>query len=151
MNSDFRDLLQIFVEENVEFLIVGGYAVIHYSQPRYTKDLDLWIRPESANAARLMKSFARFGLPMLGLKKEDFATPGTQLSIGVAPSEIDLLTIIPGLEFSGCWERKTLSAEDGILVPYVSKADLLIAKRTAGRHQDLADIEELERGEDSDG
>lgn len=147
MNSDFKDLLRIFVEEEVRFLVVGGYAVIHYSQPRYTKDLDLWIEPTPENARKLMRAFRSFGLPLIGLEESDFAEPGTQFSVGVPPCEIDLLTSLPGLEFTPCWENRQHSEEEGIFVPYLGKTDLVIAKRTAGRPQDLADLDELQRCE----
>ena len=147
MNSDFRDLLRILNEEKVKYLVAGGYAVIHHSQPRYTKDLDLWVEPSEENAHRLMKAFASFGLPLVGLTEEDFSKPQTQFSIGVAPCEIDFLTTIPGLEFAPAWERRVTSDEQGLSILYLSKADLIAAKKTAGRIQDLADIEELNRAE----
>jgi hypothetical protein len=96
---------------------VGGYAVIHYAQPRYTKDLDLWIEPTGENARKLMRAFQAFGLPLVGLEESDFAAPGTQFSVGVPPCEIDLLTTIPGLEFSPCWDNRKHSEEEGIFVP----------------------------------
>jgi hypothetical protein len=145
MNSDFKDLLRVFVEEDVRFLVVGGYAVIHYAQPRYTKDLDLWIEPTKDNARKLMRAFHRFGLPLVDLEESDFAVPGTQFSVGVAPCEVDLLTSLPGLEFPSCWENREFSDQDGLAIPYLGKADLVTAKRIAGRPQDLADLEELIR------
>ncbi len=100
MNSDFKDLLQSLHEFDVRYLVAGGYAVIHHAQPRYTKDIDIWLDPNSANAAKLMKAFAHFGIPLIDIEQSDFATPGTQFSIGVPPCEIDFLTTIPGLEFT---------------------------------------------------
>ena len=145
MNSDFRDLLQILEKFNVRYLIAGGYAVIHHSQPRYTKDLDVWIEPSKENARSLMRAFADFGIPLIGVTECDFATPGTQFSIGVQPSELDFLTTIPGLSFSEAWENREESDQEGHPVLYLGRDDLITAKRTAGRHQDLADIEEIER------
>ncbi len=99
MNSDFKDLLRILDEEKVEYLVVGGYAVIFHSHPRYTKDLDIWINPTPENASKLMRVFRAFGLPLIGgLTEDDFATEGTQLNLGVPPNQIDLLTSIPGLD-----------------------------------------------------
>ena len=147
MNSDFKDLLRILGEEEVRFLVVGGYAVIHYAQPRYTKDLDIWIEPTVANAHLLMRVFRRFGLPLVDVTEADFAKPKTQFSIGVPPCEIDLLTSIPGLKFEECWGKRVLSDQEGISIPFVSKADLITAKETAGRPQDLADLDELRRAE----
>ena len=91
MNSDFKDLLRIFAEEEVEYLVVGGYAVIHYTQPRYTKDIDLWIRPSVDNAARVARAFHRFGLPLIEVTQHDFETKGLQYAIGVPPCQIDFL------------------------------------------------------------
>ena len=82
MNSDFKDLLQSLHEHEVMYLVVGGYAVIHHSQPRYTKDIDIWVCPSSENAGKLMRAFRHFGIPLIDLTEEDFATPRTQFSIG---------------------------------------------------------------------
>jgi hypothetical protein len=147
MNSDFKDLLRILGECNVRYLVVGGYAVIHHSQPRYTKDIDIWLEPTPENSRNLMRAFLSFGIPMHGVAQDDFATPGTQFSLGVAPCIIDFLTTIPGLEFQLAWENKVTSSENDFPVHYLSKSDLIMAKRTAGRLQDLADIEELQRAD----
>jgi len=149
MNSDFKDLLQNLYECDVRYLVAGGYAVIHHSQPRYTKDIDIWLEPTAENAAKLMKAFRLFGIPMVGVTQEDFANPGTQFNLGVAPCEIDFLTTIPGLEFSPAWENRVSSDENGFPIFYLGKSDLIRAKQTAGRLQDLADIEELRRAPDS--
>lgn len=147
MNSDFKDLLYALSANEVEFLVVGGYAVIHHTQPRYTKDLDIWIKPSVENARKLMKALHQFGIPLLGLNENDFAAPKTQLSVGVAPCEIDLLTCIPGLEFDPSWSRRVMSLEGELSIPYLSKQDLVTAKTIAGRPQDLADLDELRRAE----
>ena len=145
MNSDFKDLLLLLDEEKVEYLIAGGYAVIYHSQPRYTKDLDIWIKPSNENARRLMLVFARFGIPLVGLSEEDFAISGTQFSVGAEPSQIDLLTVIPGLEFDTAWESRVTTHSEGFPIHYLGKEALITAKKTAGRMQDLADIEEIQR------
>ena len=95
-----------------------------------------------------MRAFRIFGIPMVGVTQEDFATPGTQFSLGVPPSEIDFLTTIPGLEFTSAWENKVVSEESDFPIYYLGKSDLIHAKQTAGRLQDLADIEELRRAGD---
>ena len=147
MNSDFKDLLRVLGECDVRYLVAGGYAVIHHSQPRYTKDIDIWLEPEPTNARKLMRAFLIFGIPMHGVTQSDFATPGTQFNLGVAPCEIDFLTTIPGLEFASAWENKVTSSENDFPIHYLGKSDLILAKRTAGRLQDLADIEELNRAD----
>jgi len=148
MNSDFKDLLRLLSEEEVEYLVVGGYAVIFHSQPRFTKDLDIWLRPTTANATRVLRVFRRFGLPLMGgATVDDFASEGFQYAIGRPPSMIDFLTTIPGLDFEECWENRVTASEAGHSVIFLSKEDLIRAKRAAGRLQDLADIEELERAD----
>lgn len=147
MNSDFKELLQIFSEEGVRYLVVGGYAVIHHSQPRYTKDLDIWVEPTAENARRVARAFLKFGLPMHGVTQKDFATEGTQFFIGVPPCALDFLTSIAGLVFFQAWENRVGSSENGIPILYLGKADLILAKQAAGRHQDLADLEEIQRGD----
>ncbi|MCF6314354.1 MAG: hypothetical protein L3J39_18040 [Verrucomicrobiales bacterium] len=148
MNSDFKDLLQSLYESDVQYLVVGVYAVIHYSQPRYTKNIDIWVLPSSQNARKLMKAFLHFGIPLVGVTEEDFSEPGTQFNLGVAPCEIDFLTTIPGLEFEPAWEMRVVSEELDFPIYYLSKEDLLVAKKTANRPQDLADIAELTRLDD---
>ena len=147
MNSDFKDLLRLLHEEQVDYLVAGGYAVIYHSQPRYTKDLDVWIKPSPENARKLMQVFANFGIPLMGLTIEDFATPGTQLNLGVEPNQIDLLTTIPGLEFDSAYETRVTTNDEGFPIHYLGKEALILAKQTAGRLQDLADIEEMNRAD----
>lgn len=145
MNSDFKDLLRLLHEEKVEYLVAGGYAVIYHSQPRYTKDLDIWIKPSLENADKLMQVFAKFGIPLMGLTKEDFSTAGTQLNLGAEPNQIDLLTTIPGLEFDAAHITRVTTTDEGFPIHYLGKPDLIKAKQTAGRPQDLADLDELGR------
>ena len=144
MNSDFRDLLRCFAEADVHYLVVGGYAVIFHAEPRFTGDLDLWVEPTEENAKRVMRAFARFGLPLMGgIEADDFAKPGTQYMVGAAPCAIDFLTSVPGLEFSSAWERRVVVEDDDIIVNYVARTDLVTAKRTANRQRDKMDLEIL--------
>ncbi len=115
MNSDFKDLLRIFGEEEVDYLIVGAYAVIHYTQPRYTKDIGLWIRPSVENAARIARAFHRFGLPLIEVTQEDFEHEGLQYVVGVSPCQINFLTSLPGTpSFEDSWKHRAMAEEDGI-------------------------------------
>ena len=145
MNSDFRDLLRLFAKHKVRCLVIGGYAVIHYTQPRFTKDLDLWIEPTRLNAKRAAAAMRDFGVPLIEITEADLATEGTQFLIGRSPVQIDFLTSAPPLDFASCWKRRKRSIEDGFTVSYLSRSDLQVAKRHAGRQIDLADLEELER------
>lgn len=147
MNSDFKDLLVILDQEDVRYLVVGGYAVIFHSQPRYTKDLDIWLEPTPRNAEKVMKAFALFGVSTFGLDRKDFETEGTQLTIGMPPVAIDFLTSLPGVEFVQAWTNRETTISSEITIHYLAKADLIAAKREAARAVDLADLEELERSE----
>jgi hypothetical protein len=151
MNSDFKDLLRIFAEHHVEYLIVGAYAVIHYTQPRYTKDIDLWIKPSEENAARVARAFYQFGLPLVEVTQDDFAQEGLHYVVGISPCQIDFLTSLPGFsDFDSAWKGSETSHVDEIPIHYLGKADLIIAKKTAGRPQDLADLDELRRATSSE-
>lgn len=137
----------MFAELHVEYLVAGGYAVIFHTQPRYTKDLDLWIKPSQENARRIQKAFLKFGLPLVEVTPSDFESEGLQFSVGVEPCSLDFLTTIPGLSFDEAWPNRITDESFGFPVHYVGRNDMKTAKKTAGRHVDLADLEELERAE----
>ena len=145
MNSDFKELLQSFARHKVKYLIVGGYAVIHYSQPRYTKDLDLWIEPSVKNARKVAHAFAEFGIPLIEVTEIDLATEGTQFVLGVAPVMLDFLTSIPPLKFALCWQKRKRVKCGSDTHLYLHFDDLCTAKKHAARVQDLADLQELAR------
>lgn len=145
MNSDFKDLLAIFAEEGVEYLVVGAYAVMHHTQPRYTKDLDIWIKPSVDNARRVARAFQRFGAPLVEVSEADFAEEGLQYAIGMPPSQIDFLTSLPGADFQTAWVERATGEVDSLPVPFLGVQHLIAAKTLAGRPQDLADLDELRR------
>lgn len=103
MNPDFRDLLAAFNARGVEFLVVGAHALAAHGLVRATKDLDLWVRPDSANAPRVLAALADFGAPLQDLTPEDLSRPGLIFQIGVEPIRIDIITAIDGVEFSEAW------------------------------------------------
>lgn len=145
MNQDFRDMLRLLEEHGVDYLVVGGYAVIRHTQPRFTKDLDIWIRPSRENAAKTAKALRAFGVPLIEVTEEDFAEGGLQFMIGIYPNAIDFLTSIKGLDFEQTWKSKQTFETSSGNVHYLSPTDLIIAKRAVGRLQDLADVEEILR------
>ena len=147
LNPDYRDMLSCFIDAGVELLVVGAYAVGAYSVPRATGDIDLWVRPNGDNAARVIAALRAFGAPIGEVSARDFAVAGATLQIGVAPRRIDILTEIDGVGFEEAWSRKGMLRLDGLEVPVISKAHLLQNKRATGRRKDLADIALLE-GED---
>ncbi len=144
MNSDFRDILSIFIAEGVEFLLVGAYALAVHGVARATGDIDLRVRPSPHNAVRAWNALAKFGAPVTGLSTSDLTTPGLIYQIGVAPRRIDVITSIDGVDFNEAWASRREVNIDGIKLTVLSREDLIRNKRAAGRPKDLADLALLE-------
>jgi predicted nucleotidyltransferase len=144
MSPDFRDLLAAFNAHGVEFLIVGAHALAAHGHVRATKDLDVFIRTSPENAVRAYAALADFGAPLNDLTEADLRTPGIVFQIGVPPVRIDLVTEIDGVEFADAWNERVETTLAGIPVAVLSLDDLIRNKKTAGRLQDLADVEALE-------
>jgi predicted nucleotidyltransferase len=144
MDKDFKDLLSGFNAHNVRYLIVGGYAYAEYTEPRTTKDLDLFVRPDPENALGTYKALAEFGAHLAGVTVNDFANPGTVFQIGVAPFRIDVICNIDGLSFDQAYETSVLRVVDGeVPVRYISLENLILNKLAAARPQDLLDVAKL--------
>lgn len=142
-SSHFKELLRSFNEHQVRYLVVGAYAVMKYTEPRYTKDLDIWVEPAEENAFRVFAALAEFGAPMGEVTPDDFTRTDLVFQIGLAPHRIDILMGIKGLEFSEAWERRVEASFEEVRANLVSKEDLLIAKEAAARPQDLIDAAAL--------
>jgi hypothetical protein len=146
VNSDFSELLSLFNANRVKYLVIGGYAVIRYTEPRYTKDPDSWVRADEANGRAVFRALRAFGAPLAGLAEVDFAAEGYFYQMGVPPLRVDVLMGIPGVAFADAWERREVVDFDGLLVPFISQQDLVATKRASGRPQDLLDVKSLTRG-----
>lgn len=144
MMSYFKELLHAFNAEGVEYLVIGAHAVMFYTEPRFTKDHDVWVKPDEENARKVYHALAQFGVPLSDVKWEDFAAPGIVYQIGVTYERIDLITEATGLSFQECWSRRVNFAYEGIPVHILSRSDLIANKRAVGRAQDLLDVEKLE-------
>jgi len=145
VNSDFSDLLRLFNANKVKYLVIGGYAVIQYAEPRYTKDLDLWISADTDNAAAVYKALKEFGAPLAGLAEADFAEEGYFYQMGIPPMRVDILMGIPGMEFDPAWQHRVEVDFDDLVVQFISRDDLIQAKKASGRPQDLIDVDLLSR------
>jgi predicted nucleotidyltransferase len=145
MYQDYLDLLQCLNDNKVKYLVIGGYAVVQYAEPRYTKDLDIWIEASVANAKKLLKALKYFGAPIANLTIEELAIPGLVYVFGIPPVRVDVLNKVSGRSFETAWKSKQIEAIEGIKVNFVSKQDLIILKKAAGRPQDLADIQSLKK------
>jgi hypothetical protein len=148
MLSDYSELLSILNGHRVKYLVVGAYAVAIHAQPRATKDLDILVKADPENAKAVFAALAEFGAPLQGLAPADFAEPGPFFRMGREPVGVDILTAIPGVEFDAAWSRRVeavFEEEANLRANCISREDLLVAKRAAGRRQDLADVEAIEK------
>jgi hypothetical protein len=145
INSDFRDLLERFVAAQVRFLVVGGYAVIKYTEPYYTKDLEIWIEAERENAHRTLAVLKEFGAPVADVKAEDLLNPDLMYQVGVDPVRVDVMCAVLGLSFAEAWAHRGTADFDGLPVPILSLRDILAAKKAAGRPKDRIQIRQLEK------
>ena len=141
-NPDYKELLQLFNEFEVDYLIVGGFAVMKYGEPRYTKDLDVWVHNSAPNSLRLVEALKKFGVPLEhdGIAAETFTEKQIVYQIGIAPVRIDILTEITGIEFSDAWRNRVPSTFFGVPVHFISQCDLEANKRALSRASDLEDL-----------
>ena len=144
MNRDFVEMLSALCDAGAEFLVIGAHAVAVHSRPRATGDLDLWVRPTRENAERVWRALKLFGAPLHLLALDDLTSGDLVFQIGVVPSRIDILTDVGSLPFEQAWEGRVTVDIQGLSVPVIGRRDLIVAKREAGRPQDLADVAELE-------
>lgn len=148
MYQDYKDLLSAFHAHGVRYLVVGAYAVIYHAQPRFTKDMDLFIKADPANAQSTYAALAAFGAPLQAIRPEDFAERGSFFRFGQDPHSFDILPDIPGVDFEEAWERRVedvIDPESGFKAFFISAPDLIASKLASGRLQDLADAEAVRK------
>ena len=150
LNPDFQEFLQSFVDHDVRFLIVGGYALAAHGHPRYTKDLDVWVWTDPSNAARVIEALDDFGFGGLGLNAADFQDPDMVVQLGREPQRIDILTFATGLSFEHAYADRMTIEIGGVPVPFVSLDDLRTNKLATGRLRDRADAAELDGADTHD-
>jgi len=124
---------------------VGGYAMMLYTEPRFTKSIGIWIDTSPENSGRVYVALSRFGAPLDGVSASYFSQAGMVYQIGVPPVRVDILMSVDGLEFASAWEKRSETAFGGLTVPCLGREDLIRNKRATGRPRDLLDAEELER------
>ena len=152
MYQDYKDLLSACHAHGVRYLIVGGYAVIFHAQPRFTKDIDLFIKADPVNAQATYDALAAFGAPLENVRAEEFADRSSFFRFGREPRGFDILPDIPGVDFDAAWERRVegvIDAATGLKAFFISKDDLIASKLAAGRPQDLADVSAVQKALES--
>ncbi len=143
-NKDFREFFELLNDLSVEFLIIGGVAYNFYAPPRATKDIDIWVNPESDNCAKLIIAIANFGFPIGDLAVDDISSNPRVMMLGRVPNRIDILTFPDGVVWSQAEPRSVHEQYDGVPVRVLGIDDLVLSKRAAGRPRDLADVAMLE-------
>lgn len=150
IHPDFSDFIAALLRRRVEFVIVGAFDLAFLGSPRYTGDLDVWIRPTAPNAQAALRALEEFGLKSLGVTAQDILS-GKIVQFGYPPVRIDLLTLLDGLTADEIWDSRQEGSLGEHMVYYMGKAAFIKNKRAAGRPKDLADIAALGEAPKPDG
>ena len=146
-SPDFKELLNIFKKHNIRYLVVGGYAVMKYSEPRFTKDLDILITTDQENAKNIYTALKEFGAPLENLTYKDFTQKGYFYQMGRPPLRVDIMMSIPGIDFDEAWKNREIVQLNNLEIYFISRSDLIRAKEASARPQDLIDVEQLKKAE----
>ena len=140
---DFKEFLNLLKGKNIQYLLIGGYAVGYHGYPRATNDMDIWIAIDPKNAEQMVLVLKEFGFDTPQLSKELFLKKNSIVRMGIAPMRIEILTTISGVNFEECFKQRVVEEIDGIEVNIISLKQLKINKKSSGRHKDLDDFENL--------
>jgi len=141
--SEFKEFLKLLNEAEVQYLLIGGYAVGYHGYPRATADMDIWVAVSSDNASKLVSVFQQFGMENEGLTTGLFQERDKIFRIGVPPMRIEVFTDIDGVTFGDCYAARITAKIDGQLVHVISREHLRANKMASGRYKDLDDLENL--------
>jgi hypothetical protein len=143
VQPDFRDLLELLNKHQVEFLLVGGYALAFHGAPRYTGDMDIFIHVSSQNAARIMAALKEFGFGSVGLTADDFMKENIIVQLGVPPVRVDIVTSLTGISWEHAYSNREQGKYGDVSVFYIGRNQFISNKKATGRKKDLADLEAL--------
>jgi len=121
----------------------GAYALGFHGVPRFTGDLDIFVKPEPVNANRIMQVLREFGFGSVGLTAADFEMKDRVIQLGFPPIRIDILTSITGVSWEQARSGRVIGSFGDLNVPYIGRHDLVSNKKALGRKQDLADLEAI--------
>ena len=141
--EEFKEFIKCLNSNNVKYLLIGGWAVGIYGHPRATKDIDFLVSNDENNLKKLQKAFLEFGSPPIDIKT--FKEEGYVIRMGNSPTQIEVINKASGININDCFSRKNIINVDDIEIMLISKKDLIINKRVAGRDQDIADANKLEK------
>lgn len=143
LNPDFKEFIELLNSNNVEYIVVGGYAVGFHGHPRYTGDIDFWIAISNENALKVIKVLNEFGFGHISIQIEDLMNDDLIIQLGYEPNRIDILTSVTGLNFQECFEQRIIANFDEFFVNFLDLRNLRKNKASTGRAKDLGDLENL--------
>ena len=143
VQPDFRDLRELFNAHSVEYVIVGGYALAFHGAPRFTGDLDIFVKSSPENADRILVALTEFGFGSAGLTATDFQQPDRVIQLGVPPVQVEIMTSITGVSWREAYSGRAEGDYGGTSVVYIGRRQFIKNKRALGRKKDLADLEAL--------
>ena len=145
LNKDYKEMLQLLLEEQVDFILVGAYALAAHGYPRATGDIDIWVKADEINSINIYKALERFGAPVDQITVNDFASEGIVFRIGVTPRRIDIITRIDGVSFDEADEDKIIVEVEDLKLPILSFDKLIQNKLSTGRERDELDVKLLRK------
>jgi hypothetical protein len=145
LKPDFKELLRLLNRHEVTYLIVGGYAVMKYTEPFYTKDMDIWIDRSPENAQRTYQALVEFGAPMADLTIHDLAQQHVVFQFGMAPARVDVMTSIDAVTFGEAWEHRVQTHLGDIPISIISIQHLIQNKEVANRDTDQIHLARLRK------
>ncbi len=140
IHRDFKECIESLLCHGVEFVVIGGYAVAAHGRPRYTGDIDFFVRKSPENARKIVAALHEFFGPLPEIKEENFLDDDRMSQFGIEPLRIDFLVCIKGIDFDTVWSNRVMICHGGIDIPFISLSDLLANKRATGRNKDLLDL-----------
>ena len=143
VEKDFEEFVELLNAHNVEYLIVGAYAVSFHAVPRNTGDIDIFVKPDKENARNLLRVLRDFGFGSLEITEDDVLNPDCVIQLGYEPNRIDLLTSISGVEFDEAYKDRKTGMFGKSRTNFISLEHLIKNKQAASRAKDIADAELL--------
>jgi hypothetical protein len=143
IQEDFKELFELLNAHDVDYMIVGGYALAYHGAPRYTGDMDVLVRPDPDNAQRVMQALTEFGFGSVGLDDSDFLSADKVVQLGYPPVRVDIMTSISGVPYEEAFAGRVTGEYGTIPVFFIGRNEFLKNKRAIGRKKDLADLEAL--------
>ncbi len=143
IQTDFRELFEFFNAHKVQYLIVGSYALAFHGVPRYTGDIDVYVKPDKENANKIIKALTDFGFGSIGLDVSDFVSEDKVVQLGVSPVRIDIITSISGVDWKTAFNGSVDGYYGDVPVKYIGRSEFIQNKKASGRKKDLADLEAL--------